>query len=102
LDLYLEHHRQLQTGKYDLEVYYVGATIMLEWLRREGVIVTNEEGGIVSLEFARFSQTIDSLANQVIAVVRDGKDPNSLKQTCFDEGVWHRFPNLDSTLCASK
>lgn len=101
LDLYLEHHRQLQTGKYDLEAYYVGATIMLEWLRREGVIVSNEEGGIVSLEFARFSQTIDSLANQVIAVVRDGKDPNSLKQTYFDEEVWHRFPNLDSVLCAS-
>lgn len=97
LDVAVVHWRKRQAGEHELEAYYIGDTIFIEFLRRSGVLLENQDGRIIDVQTARFHQTLPQLVDEVLAAVRGLRPAQQLRDEYCDERVWDRFPALVRT-----
>lgn len=92
LDVAVEHWRKRAAG--ELEAYYIGDTIFIEFLRRSGVLSQDRDGRIVDVQTHHFNQVLPQLVNEVLAAVRGLQPAQELRAKYYDERVWDRFAAL--------
>ncbi len=97
LDLAVLHWRKRQANEHELEAYYIGDTIFVEFARQAGVLIEDDSGRIVDVQPERFATALPPLVDQVLETVRGLRPPDDLRQKYMDERVWDRFAALVRT-----